>query len=330
MIGVIGVSYKHSSLSLREELARIFTKLPLENRIFLHTCHRAELYFSDPDPVLAHEEILSLIRHHGGDALVYPLFTFFGEECVYHLEKVTSGFDSLFLGETEIQGQVKAAYETARKRHLLPKELHILFQKALHAGKILRTSFEKHFPSPLSHEVVQLILQKNIQEALLVGSSSINKAIASLLIKSGLTVSFTNRTKEKASSLAKEYGGHVLPWNELEAYWCSFPCCVFATRSPSYLISAQKTSPLHSPLLIDLGVPRNVDPSIVFQGATLYNIDSFSPKAQDLSIPYETALQERARHDFFVSQDNLKFSPIPVNKDTSVLHLGLPCPDKLL
>jgi hypothetical protein len=112
-------------------------------------------------------------------------------------------------------------------------------------------------------------------------------------------VTFTNRTKEKAENAAHEYGGQVLPWNTLKDLWCHFPCVIAATRAPTYLLSPQnKNSSLLDQLLIDLSVPRTIDPAL---GKTkeLLNMESFLPKTSSLKNSLlETTLTTRARKDF--------------------------------
>ena len=126
MIGVLGTSHRCADLSTREAIAKALGTCDENLRkgsVFLLTCNRAEWYFCTSTPAKTHQEMVASIREAVGHDALCHLYTFFGLECFHHLGKVVSGLDSLFVGETEIQGQVKAAYDAARESKSLPKEL---------------------------------------------------------------------------------------------------------------------------------------------------------------------------------------------------------------
>jgi len=143
-IGLVGINHKLASLSLRESLAKAFRKCFGNSHpfILLLTCNRIELYFSSPDLAATHTAILSALKKETSCECDQKLYSFFGMECFLHLAKVTAGFDSAIMAETEIQGQVKQAYEEALKSKKLPSELHFLFQKSLHISKLCRSKYD--------------------------------------------------------------------------------------------------------------------------------------------------------------------------------------------
>ena len=119
-IGVLGINHKSSELPVREMLARAclckFAKqAEIAQELYcvvLSTCNRTEIYFSADDLAVAHTLILSCLREEVPEPFEHKLYTYFGFDCFLHLAMVTSGLDSVILGESEIQRQVKIAYET--------------------------------------------------------------------------------------------------------------------------------------------------------------------------------------------------------------------------
>lgn len=294
MIGVIGASHRTASLATLEKFATAFLALCSDSGVLLQTCNRVEWYFSAQNPSEIHEKLISALRSHV-DREKYSLYTLFGAECFYHLGRVTSGLDSLFVGETEIQGQVKGAYETARKHHTLPKEIHFLFQKALHTGKIIRSLLKKPHHENLTNHVVRLISKSLLHvrqtHTLLIGASMTNKRIGAELVKLGIPVTVCNRTDAHAYAFTEEIGGKMIQWDLMGEVWHRFPCVIAATKSPYYLLSPP--APDSEQLLVDLGLPRNIDPLVASSQRKLYNIGSFSPSEE-----LDSLLAQRTRSDF--------------------------------
>ena len=101
----------------------------------LSTCHRTEIYFSALNLAEAHSEILQVLRREIALAFEHELYSYFGFDCFLHLGYVVSGLDSVIIAESEIQRQVKVAYEEVQWYYPLPSCLHFLFQKSLKIGK---------------------------------------------------------------------------------------------------------------------------------------------------------------------------------------------------
>jgi len=300
MLGVVGTNHKIAPLSIREQICAAFAALPLSG-VFLSTCNRVEYYFHSKNPAKTQQEIIRLLRTQGDEGLTSYLYTFFGQECVHHLERVVCGLDSLFCAETEIQGQVKRAYETVRNA-TLPKALHILFQKALHTGKIIRRCFQPPKEEITDHirETVSAYLSKgSSDDVLLIGASAINLKIAHKLKEDAISMTIANRTKERARAAASQIGAKTLPWDCIQSAHCHFPCVISATRSPEYVIDRNQTFS-NPQLFIDLGVPRNIDPYIESSLTKVVNIDSFVPTSSSFSMSQiERVLFRRSKKDFF-------------------------------
>ncbi|MFQ5677494.1 MAG: hypothetical protein ACE5G1_16515 [bacterium] len=149
-VGVIGINHKLADLKLRECFAKICHQRFRSCRftctehsfVLLNTCNRTEVYFSSEILAETHSYILNILRrdlHDIEEKFDQKLYSYFGHDCFYHLARVTSGLDSAIAAETEIQGQVKTAYEKVLEYFQLPREMHYLFQKSLKIGKRIRT-----------------------------------------------------------------------------------------------------------------------------------------------------------------------------------------------
>ncbi len=280
-VGVIGINHKFADLKRRE----IFAKICLRqfspgserphNPILLSTCNRTEIYFSDDDLGLAYHDILSILRTELPDCALNALYSFFREECFAHLCRVTAGLDSAIVGETEIQGQVKQAYEGAST---LASPMHLLFQKALRTGKKVRTALHlgrglADTESAIFEAGQSLFGDVHACRVLFVGASEINDKVLRRFRAKGLDdMTLCNRSVEKAEELACGQEVRIEPWHHLDR-WHQYDIVVVGTRYPDYLITG--VPPLSDPkLLVDLSVPRNVDPLIERHPMiALYNIE---------------------------------------------------------
>lgn len=288
-VGIIGINHKLGSLNIREKLAQACQRSFVtgcathddHTFILLTTCNRTEIYFASEDPSLAQSYLLQVLRNEIDDEFDQKVYTFFGLDCFIHLARVTAGLDSAIIAETEIQGQVKAAYENAANSISLPSELHYLFQKSLRIGKQVRADLLMHRGMPdIEHAIYQTGMHffSSMQEAkiLFVGASDVNcKILAFLKAKNLQNITLCNRSQPRAERAATAYGLQVLQWNGL-SNWHNFNWIIFGTKSPHHLIGSSDF-PKHCighKLIIDLSVPRNVEPKLGRdQRITLLNID---------------------------------------------------------
>lgn len=291
-IGVIGINHKLADLKLREKLAkacqrRFGAEYYLHYKhafVLLSTCNRTEIYFSSENLAETHSYILSILKHHVEEEFDQKLYSYFNNDCFLHLARVASGLDSAIIAETEIQGQVKNAYQKACEFTHLPHELHYLFQKCLKIGKNVRSELPKVVGIPdLEHAILSagksLCGSPDEKRLLFVGVSDINLKILSFLKENRINnITLCNRTDETAFILSRKYDIGVLEWSEL-GRWHEYDWIIFGTKAPEYLIT-QKGLPkglLERKLIIDLCVPRNVDPSLGYHSKiTLLNIDQIN------------------------------------------------------
>lgn len=294
-IGIVGVNHKLANVGLRETIAkacqrRFFLENPLKRGAFvlLSTCNRSELYFSAEDLVETHQQILAILKEEIAQEFEQKLYTFFGPDCFLHLAKVTTGLDSAIIAESEIQGQVKLAYEAASSVRDLCKELHFLFQKCLKVGKEMRTQhlFTKRLPD-LEHALyfhAREFFEGILPPVLFVGTSEINLKIARFFKQQGFhDITFCNRSEASNRAARREMGCHLLTWENLSEQWHYFQWVICATKSPNYLLSEAHAVdlPKEKKLLVDLSVPRNIDPRLECDATTLLNIDHLQRLVDD-------------------------------------------------
>lgn len=291
-VGVVGINHKLAELKLREALAKACQKWfgvlrsvhDSHTFVLLSTCNRTEIYFSSPDLVESHTYLLGILRNEVEEEFDHKLYSFFGIDCFSHLTRVTLGLDSAIIAETEIQGQVKLAYENTSDYHPLPKDIHFLFQKALGIAKKLRAELQLGRGMPnLEHAILQTGKHKfqypEKARILFVGASEINEKILSFLKHRNFeNIAICNRSDDQASQLADQYGIQQLLWKNLHQ-WTDYDWVIFGTKSPDYLITYQQAEQAcaNPKLIMDLSVPRNVDPKLgQVPHLTLFNIDQIN------------------------------------------------------
>lgn len=268
-VGVLGISYKSSELELRERFAKLCQKFIHQEDspavVILSTCNRTEIYFSSKDCSKMYEHILFFLERYLGAAIKERIYAYFGKRCFQHLCFVSIGIDSIIFGEAEIQRQVKQAYEEARLRLQLPFALHYLFQKSLKVSKEVRTEFS--LPrGALSMEATvgklfHLFFAKQSKVSiLLVGYSAMNRNMLHFFKqKKGVEITIATRSTKIDEEVK------FLPWDQL-AGWISFDMVICASKSAEFLLQAEvitdDPSKVKSRLVLDLGLPRNVDPKV--------------------------------------------------------------------
>jgi glutamyl-tRNA reductase len=296
----LGVSHKTAPLELRERLALpegravgLLGELTDSEHVHeagaISTCNRTELYLVVTDPVEAESHALSLLAREGGiqpTELAGRLYSLRGVEAARHLYRVTAGLDSMILGEAEVQGQVKRAYELALVEGATGPILNRLFRGALAAGKRARTETgvsERGLSLPsVSVELARRTLGDLANRTvLLVGAGETAELSARALAARGVeTVFVANRHHNRAIGLAQRFGGRAVRIDELPARMEEADIVVSSTNSPHHLIErddlelvmeAREGRPL---LLVDLAVPRDIEPDCrEVEGVSLHDVD---------------------------------------------------------
>ncbi len=288
-VGVLGTSHKSSGLQLRDWMAKVADRRfgpgnsthGAHTLVLLSTCNRTEVYFSSDDLAATHSYLLNILRDDIPAPFEHRLYAYFGNDCFLHLARVTAGLDSAVVAESEIQGQVKRAYEAAASFGTLTSCLHYLFQKSFRVAKEVRALLTTPGELPTVESVIvdtalSLLVQSQPIRVLCIGASEINRKVIDQLQKtSRVDIYCCNRSQDRAERIAEQAGITGLPWETFQR-WRDFDLIVCATKCPDYLLNLDQKLPgeTDAKLLIDLSVPRNIDPRLTkLPGITLLNID---------------------------------------------------------
>jgi glutamyl-tRNA reductase len=282
----VGVSHHHAPLEVRERLylgegheAGLASELARGGAevVVLSTCNRTEVYLSGGDPEQAREEL----ERRSGLELEGVLARWDDGEAVSHLFRVAAGLDSLVPGESQILGQVRLAYESARTAGATGALLNRLFEDALHAGKRVRTEAKLHeLPESVAASAVELGERElgglDGRRALLFGAGKMSELAAHDLRRRGAEVVISSRTLESAQELAERVSGRAAAFDAVAVELPEADLVISATRCPYPILHAEAVRPREKPLvLVDVAVPRDLDPSIEeLEGCTLFDIDA--------------------------------------------------------
>lgn len=292
-VGVLGLSFKTADVAMREKMAKASRALFASEGgipgwyqgILLLTCNRVEIYFSGDDLPLFHSRILGALRTEIDEPFEHLLYTYFGRDCFRHLARVTAGLDSAILAESEIQGQVKTAYEYAQLDIDLPSVLHFLFQKSLKIGKTIRSQFpSSRSRTTIADEIEHLVrhfFQGDLKMPILfIGNSQINRQILSHLFHKEIgDLTLCTRTVKAAEELGREFEVKVRDWKTVQN-WSDYRLVICGSNCPQPLITLEDASNRclqETMLILDLALPRNVQPELSrHPGIQLLNIDDLS------------------------------------------------------
>jgi glutamyl-tRNA reductase len=294
---VAGVNYKTAPVELREKLAVKLSDLvsrarhlkrieDLDEIVLLSTCNRVEIYAAVSEHADRSSSVLESL-------CVEPLDlrsqAYFHEDAdaVRHLFHVAAGLDSMVLGETEITGQVKQAYEIARAAQLTGGTLNRLFQKAFQAAKEVRsqTGIGRGTTSvgSVSVELAAKVFRDDFsaRSVIIIGAGQMAEACVRHLAKRGAhSILVSNRSFDRAVKLAEEFNGRAVRFEECLAAMANADIVVAATGCPKTLLHRPDVEALmakrrNRPLiLIDISVPRNIEASVQrIDNVYLYNID---------------------------------------------------------
>lgn len=294
-VGVLGVNHKLADVTLRETIAKTCqrhfglgqSESCTDPIVLLSTCNRTELYFSSSHLAETHSALLQLLKDEIADEFEQKLYAFFGTDCFAHLASVTTGLDSAVLAETEIQGQVKSAYQIACNHFQLPSALHYLFQKALKVAKEVRATIPLQSNLPHMEDAIAQVVwefKKSTPKVLFVGASQMNRRIVDFFTKKGNSeLTICNRSSIDISDLIHHPHLDTLAWADLASRWYTFDVVILATKSLQFVLDYKSinTSFEGKKLLIDLSLPRNVNPLLAQDPRIhLLNIDQIQQMLQ--------------------------------------------------
>jgi glutamyl-tRNA reductase len=317
MIIVIGVSHRTAPLAVREALAfprdqlrdallRLRAETGAGEVMILSTCNRVELYARQDDPgaVDALESFLARYHARDGRELHAVVYRYADADAIRHAFRVAASLESMVIGEPQILGQVKEAYQAAEEAGTLGSALNALRNRSLAAAKRVRTETGigrnavsvSYVAVELARKIFGELKDKNV---LLVGAGKMSELAAKHLVRSGGRATVLGgRTFEKAAELAAALGGKAAPLESLRDELARTDIVISGTGAPGIVIqvadvesarAARRGRHARPLFLIDIAVPRDIDPAVrKIGGVFLYDLD-------DLKTVAEANLRERLK-----------------------------------
>jgi glutamyl-tRNA reductase len=294
----LGTSHKTAPLAVRERLALLEGQVEpflhelvghpaISEAVAVSTCNRTELYVVAGDPVEGESAVLALLARRAGTpptALMASIYVDRNCDAARHLFRVVSGLESMIVGEAEIQGQVKRAYDRALAARTTGPLTNKLFRAALATGKRVRTetAISSGHASVATVAVEAARALGDPRHLVIVGAGEASEGVARAFHEQGVSTMFVaNRRRDRAIALAERFGGASGSFDALPGELERADVVVSSTASPHAIIGAEELAAVMAArdgrplLLVDLAVPRDIDPACAeLDGVTLLDMDA--------------------------------------------------------
>ena len=301
---VIGLNHRTVPLELLERMAVPDDRLPkalhdlvsrpnISEAVVLSTCNRTEIYALAERFHGAFQDVVEFLTELArlpSAQFIDHLYSMFDEGAAEHLFTVAAGLDSAVLGESEILGQVRNAWELARREGSSRSGLNLMFRHALEAGKRARTetAIARHATS-VSQAAVSMALERlgsfNGRHVLVIGAGDMGEGMVDALSGS-VDIVVANRSVDRATEVAARVGGRAVPLSDIPLLLRDVDVVLASTGSSTPVVEREHVEQAFayrrakSLLCIDMGVPRDIEPSVrEIDGVTLLDIDDLRPFA---------------------------------------------------
>jgi len=300
-ITVLGVNHRTAPLEVRERFAHTAREVPqalervlaagARGGVLLSTCNRTEFYVAEPDDAVP-EAVWALLSERLGGGRSASAYGYIqrDRDAVRHLYRVSAGLDSMILGEPQIQGQVREAWDVSKP--LAGPVLHRLFQSALLVGSRVRSETglatgAASAPSAAVAVAGKIFTQLGGRSALILGAGDIAELAATCLVAEGVRVTLVaNRTYERAQAIAEELGARALTLDEAWDHFGDCDIVLSSTAAPQAVVTWDRVAAAIGrrggrPLcILDLAVPRDVEPAVAqLENVFLYDLDDLQAVA---------------------------------------------------
>jgi glutamyl-tRNA reductase len=329
---LLGVSHKTAPVAVRERLAfsdreteRFLAELmateSVQEAVTISTCNRMEIYVVVSDPVNAETELLGRLArrtHIRPTELADVIYSPRNCDAARQLYRVTCGLESMIVGESEVQGQVKRAYEAALAAGTTGALTNRLFTAALQTGKRVRSETRlgerrvsvSTVAVELAREIVGHLAERNV---VIIGAGETSELTAQALADEGVaTIFVANRHAERAHAMADRFGGRVCSLDELPARLQEADIVLASTSSPHAIVGVEELEVVmrareERPLvLIDIAVPRDIEHACAeLPGVTLYDIDDLQAVVARMA---SVRKGEKARAEAIVEDEIQRFA----------------------
>jgi glutamyl-tRNA reductase len=324
---ITGLNHRTAPVSVRERLAFKDTDLPralavltqqpgVREGLILSTCNRVEVAVAADDaadPKRSVEAFLSNSQHLDPEWLRQYLYVFEGREAVRHLFRVAASLDSMVVGEPQILGQLKSAYSMAKESGSLAGFLDTVLSRAFNVAKRVRSETEigvsavsiSYAAVELAREIFGSLKGKRV---MLIGAGKMSELAGRHLKRSGVDqIIVTNRTLSRANEVAAMVQGAIVEYSEFRGRLKDVDIVITSSAAPGYLLAkdemksilaARKNRPM---FLIDIAVPRNIDPAVnELDNVFVYDIDDLQKVVNE---NLKTRLNEAEDADKIVSEE---------------------------
>jgi len=328
---VVGLSHKTASVDIREKVA--FSPNSIEKPlrelvsldgivegIIVSTCNRVEIYATTRDiagGIARIRRFMAEYHHLAYDLLEPHLYSYHGEEAIRHVFRVASSLDSMVVGEPQILGQIKTSYGYAAEYKSSGIILNRFLHKAFSVAKRVRTE-TKIASSAVSVSFAAVELARKIfgnltdKTVLLIGAGEMCELAARHFLTNGAKgVMVTNRTFERAQKLADEFSGEAIPFDELFLHLHKADIVLTSTGAPHAIITPPdleeviKRRRMRPMFLIDIAVPRDIDPAVNEMDAVyLYDMDDLQ---QVVAANLEGRMQEADKAEAIIAEEIIQF-----------------------
>lgn len=299
-IVAVGLNHNRAAVGLRERLAFQKGRLQeaysalrnyssMQEALILSTCNRVEIYGIVDNPsrgIKELKEFLSSFKQVSLEDFEEKLYIYFQPKSVNHLFSVASGLDSMVIGETQILVQLKEAYFNAYENNSIGKILDYLLQKAFRTTRKVRNSTNISRGAVSASSVAVRLIEEVMgdlsqRKVMIVGAGKMSELAMKYLMSKGVSSTLvSNRTYEKARMLATSYKGEAIGFDRLMEFLVNVDILITSTGAPHLVIRKKEISELmrkrqdHPLFLIDLAVPRDIDPAVrEIKSVHLYDID---------------------------------------------------------
>lgn len=320
-LALAGLNHRTAPVEIREQLAFRSEEIPAalqriqergaKEALILSTCNRVEITAALDDRTPADSLFDSVVDLRNGissESVRPHVYVYENSEAIRHLFRVAGSLDSMIVGEPQILGQLKQAYAQARDHGAIGTILDTLVTRALHVAKRIRSETEiGHNAVSVSYAAVELareifgsLAKKHV---LIVGAGKMSEGAARHLLRAGASEIFvTNRTPDRASEMARLFHGQVIPYDSFAHRLAEMDIVITSSAAPGFVLTREMIrraidARKHQPMfLIDIAVPRNVDPFVDgLEHAFLYDIDDLQRlTGQNLQTRREVAEQAEA------------------------------------
>lgn len=296
---LLGINHKTAPVEVREKLHfddtagalnRLTEYKNINAGVILSTCNRVEIYVTANKVEKGFTDLISFISEYHSiepDHFIDSIYKCSCEEAVKHLFHVVSSLDSMVLGEMQIQGQVRTAYQLAHDIKATDSVLNKLFQTAIQVGKRIRseTNISEGAVSvgSVAVDLIKDIFSEHpVFKTMLVGAGKMSVLTAKSLARhNNCEIIVTNRSREAAETLADQFDGSVVDFDTKENALLESDVVVVSTGAPDYVIDSSlkdqlaKRANVRPIYLIDISVPRNIDPTLnEIDNVYVYSVDS--------------------------------------------------------